>query len=68
MYQFFKEKYHNDEIGGYVTFGIMTYDGTYVIHDISVEKAFVECIVDKLNRFKASVLHIHDIVQDILNS
>lgn len=67
MYQFFRERCQNDEIGGYVTFGIMTCDGTCIIHDISVEKAFVECIVSRLNRFKASVIHIHDIIQDILN-
>lgn len=68
MYHFFKEKCCDVDNGEYVTFGITGNDGECVIHDISVEKTFVEGIVFKLNRFKASIIHMNDIVQDILNS
>lgn len=68
MYHFFKEKCHNKDIGGYSTFGITSNGGECIIHDVSVEEPFVEGVVFKLNRFKASVIHMNDIVQDALNS
>ncbi len=36
------------------------------VYDISTDKEMIEDLIDKLNKNKLSVIHIHDVIEDIL--
>lgn len=65
-YRRFEETLYNKHIGKYNTYGIADSDGQPILRDISVDKSFVDDIVYLFNKYGASFIHVHDIIEDML--
>lgn len=56
----------NEDLGRYYTYSIKSDDGTLFIHDVSTDVVLVKRIVHLLNQYDASLLHVNDIIEDML--
>lgn len=59
-----EEKHYDEEFGNYTAYGIKC--GKECISEISLNRKFVENIIDKLNSYEADPTHFHDIVEDLV--
>ncbi|MCH5185185.1 MAG: hypothetical protein J1F64_03575 [Oscillospiraceae bacterium] len=68
IYQSFKEHRFCEEIGEYVTYGIKTEDEAYTISDISSNDEVIDNITGCMNKNDVSVLHMNDVIEDMIIS
>ena len=66
VYEVFCEKITNNELGTYLTYGIRDVSGTYIVHDVSINYDRVVEIVKILNRNHLSVIHLDEVINDML--
>lgn len=68
QYHVVSEDFYQPELGKYHTYGIqvITPDCTNTLHDVSVCKKTTEHIVELLNRYQVSPIHLYDVVTDML--
>lgn len=66
VYEVFCEEITNNEIGTYITYGVRDVTGIYVVHDVSISYDRVVEIVKILNRNQLSVIHLDDVINDML--
>lgn len=55
----------NGENGKYSAYGVEL-DGKILLNDITCDKTFADEIVEKLNKFQASPIHISEIVENMI--
>lgn len=66
MYYCIGEWLMNEDLGKYYTYSIKSNDGTLFIHDVSTDRAFTESIVQSLNQYDLSLVHVQDVIEDML--
>lgn len=70
LYTPIKENLHSDDLGSYISFGIICFDSQKQIiasvSDISVNEAFVSELCDRFTAYQLAPIHLPDIIQDIL--
>lgn len=53
-----------EHIGSYTAYGVRC--GSDIISDISVDRVKVECLIDRMNTYELSPIHMMDFVEDFL--
>ncbi len=65
-YKYIEETLIYEELGEYGTYGIESDDESFTIHDVSCNKDDIENIVYQLNEHDVSLIHIRDVINDML--
>lgn len=68
VYKIVSETLYQHELGKYHTYGIQIImpDCTGILHDVSVDEKTTKHIVEILNRYQVSPIHLYDVVTDML--
>ncbi len=66
IYKYVEETLNCEELGEYSTYGIESDDGVFILHDVSCNKDDIEDIVHRLNEHDVSLIHIRDVINDML--
>lgn len=71
LYKIIEEELSNPEIGSYTAFGLCAYNSSSntticKISDIFTEKDKAEKLVDACNNMQISIVHLPNIIEDIL--
>lgn len=64
-----KQFFYSDEVNsGYCTYGIILKNNPQIfIDDVSLDEAFVLNMVEKLNKYQVSPVHLHDVAEDLMH-
>ncbi len=69
MYFIKEEIFENEEIGKYITYGVVIYQkdkAVREIYDVSTSKRKVMELCARCNRLKLDPMHIDDVIEDFL--
>lgn len=70
IYKVFEETVADFENKTHIAFGIAAFnpkgEKLVCIHDVFADRHKAEGLVKRLNRLKVSVIHIYDIIEDVL--
>ena len=67
MYQCAEQEMFNEYIGLYFTYGIKDENEHLIISDVSTDGEEVKGIVSLLNTYKVELIHVKDIVEDMIS-
>lgn len=65
MYKCVEQQNKNEDIGEYTSYGIAL-DDNIILNDVTSDRKFADSIVEQLNKFQASPVHINEIVEDMI--
>lgn len=64
-YAAIEEELHSDEIGTYVAYGVRM-DETLSVSDVSLDRAAVENLVERMNDGDLDPVHFFDVIEDFV--
>lgn len=65
-YQCIIQKFYNENVGEYITYGIEITDDNMIVNDVSCNKEKVDDIVRIINKYQVSPIHLDEIIEDLL--
>lgn len=66
-YQCMEQSMYHEDIGEYFTYGIIYNDNSeLIVRDVSTNRSYVQYITQLLNVFRASPIHLYNIIEDML--
>ena len=63
-YKVVREVLKEEDVGEYKTYGIQI--GDYIIHDISLNEKEICELIDRMNLYQLSPIHLNEVVEDFL--
>jgi len=65
-YQCIEQEFHNEDIGNYITYGIEITEENIIMNDVSCNKEKTENIVELINEYQASPIHLDEIIDNLI--
>ncbi len=67
-YKCIEQELFNESIGNYITYGIEITEGNKIINDVDCNRERACKIIDLLNQYQVSPIHIYDIIEDLISA
>ncbi len=67
-YKCIEQKLFDETIGDYITYGIEITDGNRIISDVSCNKEKANNIVNLINKYQVSPVHLYEVIENLLSA
>ncbi len=67
-YKCIEQKLFSESIGNYITYGIEITEGNKIINDVSCNREKACKIIELLNQYQVSPIHLNEVIENLISA